>query len=794
MKKKKLTALTFMLATAFVSTAFSGAVLMSSAADAAKYSISEIFSATEATLGAETLGSGDSANKVTAFTLQDNGSVMIKRSLALKWYEEKGEASYFSMTFAFKTLNFKSVSIKMDTASAWATKDEKTTNEIKFTKEADTVKVAVNDGEATSLTVDAGQLLTLSLTESTDKDGEFGVKLSGVADEIGKFTNVGANYAEYTANEKYPLTISAEAADGAEGDAANTVVLLYDINGQQFDNLTSDDKIVDDAAPVLVVNENVNGFLLGTAFALDYTSIDVLKSKSLTNTLEYYQYNPNLKEGDEKFEKYSTLSTSVYFMDTVCYVKDGEFVAKGTDGAKATSVFKEKGKELVSITLKTSDGANEKKYDLAWYANASETIDDIAYIPVDRNQDGATYTYIQADENTKTNKIVNETEYDSAKEAFEESLAKAAEDVYAGSNSYIYFPSFKWMIGDNNGYRNLKFTISYKTPSSDTASTSSSLSYNALKLSASNAGKYEFKIFANDKAGNTMKYYLDGELVSVSSSNVWDIEEIPSFTFEIANKGLKIEDGSSVSSRKETKILDKTYTFSDIDVVGANNLKENYKLYKVDRSKYNDGLEVSKQLTAADLYAITYERLQNKIDLTKVKDYDGYLDMYLTAYAKALADEVGATSTADIDKIKSCFVEIQEYDSRITKENAPEEWEAYNKFEWKPTSKTFQTVEEGSYLILADYWESELASSQRVAAYKVVVVQSKADVIEGENNWLKNNVVSVVLFSIAGVMLILIIILLLIKPSDETLEDVDLAAAKTKAKKDKKDKNEKKEN
>ena len=109
--------------------------------------------------------------------------------------------------------------------------------------------------------------------------------------------------------------------------------------------------------------------------------------------------------------------------------------------------------------------------------------------------------------------------------------------MYAGSNSYIYFPSFKWMIGDNNGYRNLKFTISYKTPSSDTASTSSSLSYNALKLSASNAGKYEFKIFANDKAGNTMKYYLDGELVSVSSSNVWDIEEIPSFTFEIANKG-----------------------------------------------------------------------------------------------------------------------------------------------------------------------------------------------------------------------------------------------------------------
>ena len=99
-------------------------------------------------------------------------------------------------------------------------------------------------------------------------------------------------------------------------------------------------------------------------------------------------------------------------------------------------------------------------------------------------------------------------------------------------------------------------------------------------------------------------------------------------------------------------------------------------------------------------------------------------------------------------------------------------------------------MEEGSYLILADYWEAELPASQRAAAYKIVVVESKADVIKGENDWLKNNVASVVLFSIAGVMLILIIILLLIKPSDETLEDVDAAAAKAKNKEKKKKKDE----
>ena len=64
--------------------------------------------------------------------------------------------------------------------------------------------------------------------------------------------------------------------------------------------------------------------------------------------------------------------------------------------------------------------------------------------------------------------------------------------------------------------------------------------------------------------------------------------------------------------------------------------------------------------------------------------------------------------------------------------------------------------------------------------YKVISVESKADVIKGQTDWLKNNITSVILFSIAGVMLIAIIVLLLVKPSDETLKDVD---AKVKEKK-----------
>ena len=88
-----------------------------------------------------------------------------------------------------------------------------------------------------------------------------------------------------------------------------------------------------------------------------------------------------------------------------------------------------------------------------------------------------------------------------------------------------------------------------------------------------------------------------------------------------------------------------------------------------------------------------------------------------------------------------------------------------------------------------DYSGTQACKALKACGYKVVTVQSEADVIPGETEWLKNNIVSVILFGIAALMLILIIILLLIKPSDETLEDVDKKAAKaSKTKKDKKSK------
>lgn len=785
MKRKNKKLLTFMLAGALCAATIGGAVAAApvvSSADEITYTLSNVFTVKSA----EIIGEGEGETKTTAFKLSDDGSVTLKnRDLALKWYEEDG-AKYMTVKFGFADTNFKKVTFTIESASAWATKNDKAVNTVVFTTADGVVSVAVNDGAAS--VVDTPDDITLTLTEEALKeayaDGEFGVLVNNK--NVGTFVNVGSNYAEYTSNSDEnksvtPFSFSAELPEDSGEEEATTTVLLKEINGQAFDNATlKDDKltVTDTAAPVLVVNEQVDGFLLGTAFALEYEKIDVLQESGLTETKEYYQYNPTDEE-----RSYKTLSTSVYFMETV-YEKDGN----------KTTVYKENGnEEYVSIKIKLGDKAftsdeegNEYQkvvYDLSWYASdrAKRTVgEDSDYIVIDRNEDGATYKHIALNEDEQVNEIPESKKatYEAAVEDFQSLLTDAAADVYAGSNSYIYIPSVKWLLDDNNGYRNLKFTISYKTPSSTTAKTSSSLSYNSLRLSVSEEGLYEFKIFANDKAGNTMKYYLDGELVDVTTSNVWDIKEIPAFSFEIENRGLKIdnEDSTSTSGRKDTEVLDKTYTFTDVTVVGASSLKEDYELYRIDQDKAN-----AVGLTAEILAGVTYEQLRlalNSDTDNVIQVTDGnYLGLYLEKYAQLLAEDIGGSATKE--SVLECFVKIEEFDDRITEEDHEEEWNKNNKYNWSASSQSFKTVEEGMFVMMADYWESELPI-QRVAAYKLLIVESEDDVVAGEDTWWEDNLVSVILFSIAGVLAIIIVILLLVKPSDETLEDVDKKAEKKK--------------
>lgn len=789
MKRNNKKLLTLILAGALCVSTVGGIAAMDgitpSAAEAGKWELSDIFvkeSKAEYSITSD-------ENKDMQITLYNSSVIRTKRNLALKWFDGKDSAKYLNFKFALNDTNFQSVSFKVETTSAVANADNKAINTVKFENTNGALSVCVFEGEEATnaatkypVTDVVGKTLAISLTAG-ENDGEFGVELTvgdNAAISIGTFKNVGANYAEYTAGSMVPFAISAELPTNVEN--ASTVVALKELNGQTFGGLTEENGkyyVMDNAAPVLVVNEDVAGFLLGTKFSLNYKAIDVLQSLSLSDEKTYYQYNP----ADEALtdEKYVKLSTDVTFLDTA-YTKE--------DGTQ-TTVFREDGKEYVSIKITLGDnrGADSKKtYDLSWYATEDAVVskEEVDYIIIDRNTQGPSYQHIVATKNEADDlgtNVIDEDKLNAAVDDYQIKLEEAAAGVYV--NSDITLPSLEKLFYDNNGYRNLKFTISYKTPGSDSTKLSTNLAYNGLKLTVDHEGEYEFKVFANDKAGNKMEYYNEkGELTTVDSTTVWDLDEIPTFRFTIANQGMKA-DGSTTATksyRSDEEDLGDRYTFTDVKIVGATNIKETYKLYHINADKAR-----AIGLGEDELAAITYENLAGKVKDAIKTHHDDYIgEVYLGAYAELLAGNLGAEVTQA--QVLECFEEINEYDSRITEDNNADAWNKHNKYNWTIDSQCFTAAETGNFVILADYWEMEIPT-QRVAAYKVITVEEKSDGTDGETtSWVEQNIVSVILFAIAGVLLIIVIILLFVKPSDETLEDLDKKAIGTKKSKKKENK------
>lgn len=769
----------------------------------------------------------------TILQLANKEEAGYRNAIALKWFDgTKNDAgaytaTYATIAFAFADANFKTVTVSMDTVSSVASEAGKSTNKIKFTKinsTEDSVNVIISlvaDGEKETIICDSysakfGEELTLTFDETDCKySDQFRVLLKdkdgAVINTVSAFfKNIGANYASYSTKkdkEKNSLLFTAETEQDQK-----TQVYVYEINGQRFDGIKNN-QVKDTQAPVLVVNEEVKGFLLGAPFAWsetesdnivpEYKVIDVVKMSiaSADKVIEYYQYNP-----EDESVAYKTLTTQ-YFMKTVYTDKDTQ---------EKTSVYDKFGEEYLSIRFTLADtaftGDTAAKFDLAWYADAAalRKQGEQEYIVLNRTEEGpkvaigsgANDVFVVADSASKTNKFVHEDgslgEYESSKlekfvEDYNALLAKKAEDIFAGSNAKMEFPTLEGLFYDDNGYRNLQFTICYKTKSSASSVGGTDKAFNELSLSASKAGVYEVKIFAKDKAENSMKFYLDGELVDVTSSNVWDIDAIPTFTYTVKSQGLKIqnEDTQTATSRTTLKKVGETYSFSGVTVVGgAQDQKSDYALYTINM----DALKTLGVKSGA-LTGVTYKEIREYIEknglLAKVGEnaegenkyaYANYFALYLDVYATLLAEDVGV----DKARIKAAFTKIEAYNDRITEDD--EEWNTYNKYEFQKSSKTsFKVVNEGDvYIMFADYYDDLKPTFSRVSAYKIIRTEEKADVNQGETQWLKDNLVSVILFSVAAVMLILIIILLLIKPSDETLEDVDEKANEKNEEKDEK--------
>ncbi|MBQ5926405.1 MAG: hypothetical protein IIX01_00600, partial [Clostridia bacterium] len=672
------------------------------------------------------------------------GKVSYRKDLALKWMTENG-AQYLTMKFTLKDKAFKTLTFTFEVASAEASKDNKAINTVVFESNGTDVTVKVNDGATTPVTVDSEIAFSL---KSTDALGVMDAFINEV--KIGEFKNVGANYADYSSSSLTPLVISAEMPDGAEAGTKTTVV-FKELNGQSFVlNAETGAIAADTAAPVLVVNDEISGFTLGSSYSLDYEVVDVITStSSITKKMEYYQYNPTDTEA-----KYEDITTSTYFYDTVYSKSETE----------KTSVYAEEGKEFVSVRFTLSDATFKDEtaavYNLAWYAD--KTASPVTTVTTD-NAPVSSMSYIVVDKNDIAPKFVAGFDYT----AYEEGpLKEAAEKTNAGSGSEakIRIPSVKGMFEDDDtNYKGLRFNIYYKSNASTSGSSETNVASSSLQFSVANAGWYEFKIVAIDRSGNVTEVKEDGEWVTVTAENVWDLDSVPSFKFEVKNSALKVEDETS-ANRQSSGLIDVEYSIPEFTVEGPSGYTTKYALYYFDMelfiAKYPNAMVDEDVLASID-----YDSLRTSLDPAKIDDY---AEAYAKLYAQRLSNRVkNGSESIDADALleknadgKAILTRIGDYEANIDDSAYPD-----NKYQWKESERTFVPTKAGVYVAFAVYTHPEGKFGDTVGAYKIISVNATEDIIPGETQWLKNNIASIILFAIAGVMLIIIIILLLIKPS-----------------------------
>lgn len=779
-------ALLITLAAAFGAT-FTGRMPASAEITPVDYSPSSIFASGGV---AGTVGASEGDESYIEFTFRDGGRVYFRRDLAYKWFTadteadstlaNPGKANYFSMEFTLPSLDFETFTISFESAEESVTEEEKAVNDILFRMNGETLQVAIRDAdhrdaendELTWSDLATGESAEISLSFAEGVNiGEFAVSITcGGTTVEGALTNIGGNYAEYrsssSSSPNTPITFSMTMPEDAASDA-KVGVYMRSLNGQRF-LLDEDGQVRDDTAPVLAVSEDVYAFTLGQRYSFtSYEAIDVCRD-SVTVTRQYYMAKAT-ENGYEIADEsatgtdsaYATLSTSTtFFMPTA----DNETV---TD-------------EYVSVRFSLDDNRKREEADilneyvyLTWYAadtsaeggivqtltssdGEDATSQDFIIVTADEKE-GPYYVGLTADEETGTNVVTEE--FENAVAAYQTAVNEAAAEAGAGEGAYLNLPSLRGLIAsDYADYRNLDFTIYYWHESAEVGSSpsnTSTLDYNELRFEVAQEGLYTFRIVATDSSSNAMQLYdRNGELVSLSSSNVgYDddgedflVADIPTFTAYIDYDGATIEDPGS----QDYGYRDRSYSIDDFEVIALEGYASDYTLYYIDEDRLADD-----QLT------------DGQAGFT-------YADCVDRAYELFFAENA---------PYANAVVEINVYNSDVTEDD--DEWDdTDNAYHWNPDSSlSFTPQRSGIYLVNLTVTETTGAT---VSSYMAIEVRNPVDIIPGVSEWLQNNTASVVLFAISGVLLIAIIVLCVIKPSDKKVEEVDIEKLKGK-KKSKKD-------
>ena len=310
MKKYKFRLITLVAAfLMFLGAAIGGGVSLIKA-NAADYSPSGIFSVGSNGGAVGASEEADGASYIQLAFSDNDDAVHFRRDLALKWYESKGEVRYFNVEFSFPEIKFDTFTVSFESAQESVSKDGTTKNAIVFKKDGDKITAACKYAEeelGAGVEVDISAGVKLSF--ANDVNGDFDVLVGET--KIGQVKNIGGYFMEYfssaSSTPRIPMTFQAELTEGE----TEQLVIVKSLNGQSF--LLSEGKVVDNAAPALVVNEKLNSFALGYKFALTYEVVDVC-NESVSVTREYAMYEAPAEGEEEKELTYESLSTSTYFL------------------------------------------------------------------------------------------------------------------------------------------------------------------------------------------------------------------------------------------------------------------------------------------------------------------------------------------------------------------------------------------------------------------------------------------------------------------------------------------------
>lgn len=787
MKKSKIT-LIAAIATVATVTAASFSTVLASADDTPRkvtFDGSDVFYAED---GATVTAKYEGENCYTYFEIGEEQQVTFRKNLAYSWYKGAGQRETFSLSVGFDNTGFESYTLTLQSQQYNKTEKNITENFLTFFPAEDgKLKVALSqkddaEAEDASVTVDASRV---DISFKIPADGYRGAYSLFIGDEeIGQVENVFESCAKYVSSgtsAAIPMIFSAKFAEDSAEDA-HAGMFVYQLNGQSFEvfeaekdaegKYESGGYLYDDRAPVLCLNQNVNYLTHGGNIDIDYTVIDVI-ARSPRATVNYYVLSTKDYLADDV--DYDSVDndafTEVYSSTTVKLLRDRyTFLSdEWYDDAGVVEIDGYKTYGLAKIYIRIDDVTGTGKSDnvfIDWYVPETYTVDiygpefkdgaekSSRFIRIIEDKRGATYATEEVEDEEDYKAKINEIQAAYQKD-IEEAIAKLDDGkLYAGSDSYFYLPDFSGYVNDNfNGYTDLKYNIYY---SASSTGSHTSLKSNELAVKLSEVAKYRFTIYATDAAGNLMYYPVKDsegnvEYKTIPTDEIWeeDYEELlPFFSFDVYYKPATVEDPGEQS----VGFVGTTYNASKFEIKGvSNSYQTQYNLYVFHRAEYCEAMGITDSPISYEEFVKTAEELFNNPDVRR---------KYFTLI----------TPKSELNESECGDGEYQTYDYQSS-------------FAWNSTSVTFVPQDPSEFYLVRLTLTDTGLSNTVTDKYLAVRASAKANEVPGESDWVEKNLASIILYSIAGVLVVAIILLFVIKPKDkEDIDKIDLDKPKKKKK------------